>query len=121
MPRSDGPYKIIEKHAEFSTYTLDLPNQPNIFPVFHASEIEPFIENDDDKFPSRKNNEPPPVVVDGEQEYFVDEILDERRRGRGHQDLVRFTGYGPESDLWLPGREVTNCATLDRWLARTME
>ncbi|KIJ60971.1 hypothetical protein HYDPIDRAFT_31840 [Hydnomerulius pinastri MD-312] len=37
MPRFDGPYTVIEVHPGTSTYTLDLPNWPNIFPTFHAS------------------------------------------------------------------------------------
>jgi hypothetical protein len=118
MPRFDGPYTILEKHAEFSTFTLDLPNQPEIFPVFHSSELEPFTENDDDKFPSRKLTEPDPIVVDGQQEYFVHEIIDERKRGRGVQYLVRYVGAGPEMDRWLSGRECANLEALDRWLAR---
>jgi hypothetical protein len=72
MPRFDGPYKVIAKHTECSTYTLDLHNQPNVFPVFHASELEPFIENDDDLFPERKLAEPEPILNDhGEKEWFT--------------------------------------------------
>ena len=117
MPRSDGPYKILEKHTEFSTYTLDLPNQPNIFPVFHASEIEPYIANDDVKFPTRKKQaEPAPVVNSrGQEEHFIDEIIDKRRCGRGRQYLVRFVGG---DERWLAGNEVANCAALDHWLAQ---
>lgn len=53
MPRFDGPFTIKNTDEKHSTVTLDLPNLPNIFPVFHTSEIKPFIENDDSLFPSR--------------------------------------------------------------------
>ncbi|KAF7339146.1 Reverse transcriptase-RNase H-integrase [Mycena venus] len=119
MPRSDGPYSIVEIHPEFSTYTLDLENQPRIFPVFHASEIEPYVENNDEKFPSRKNSAPAPVLVNGIKEHFVDLIIDEQRVGRGFQYLVRYTGEGPEGDRWLPGRLLADNEALDRWLARS--
>jgi hypothetical protein len=122
MPRFDGPYKVIAKHAECSTYTLDLHNQPNVFPVFHASELEPFIENDNELFPARKLAEPEPILNDqGEKEWFIEEIIDERPRGRGKQYLVRFTGYGPGGDQWLPARELAQAEALDRWLARTQD
>lgn len=121
MPRRDGPYKILEKHAEFSTYTLDLADQPLVYPVFHASELEPYVENDHSKFPSRRNEEPAPITVNGEDEWLVDDIIDERKRGRGRQYLVKFTGYGPEGNRWLPGRLLADNEALDRWLSRPMD
>ncbi|KAL1939191.1 hypothetical protein VTO73DRAFT_10232 [Trametes versicolor] len=65
----------------------------------------------------RSNPEPGPVVTpDGEEEYFVERILDRRRVGRGYQYLVRWLSYGPGSDSWLPGREVESLAALDNFL-----
>jgi hypothetical protein len=96
MCRFDGPYTVTATHPECSTYTLSLPNQPNVFPVFHSSEIEPYVENDDKLFPGRKLAEPAPIINDnGDEEWFIDEIIDERPRGRGKQYLVTFSGYGP--------------------------
>jgi hypothetical protein len=117
FPRFDGPYKITHAYPETSTYTLDMPNS-EVFPTFHASELKRFRPNDPSLYPSREHARPGPVLTaDGLEEYFVNEIIDSRRRGRGHQYLVRWSGYGPEHDLWLPGTELENCAALDRWLA----
>src|ERR1700734_3482827 len=44
--RFDGPYDIIDTHPSASTYILDLPNSPNIFPTFHTSELKRYIPND---------------------------------------------------------------------------
>ncbi|EDR02067.1 reverse transcriptase-RNase H-integrase [Laccaria bicolor S238N-H82] len=117
MPRYDGPYTIIDVDEDHSTVTLDLPNSPNIFPVFHTSEILPYIESDTSLFPSRHLEEPRPIITeDGQEEYSIDKILDARRRGRGYQYLVRWSGYGAEHDKWLPGSELQDCEALDRWL-----
>jgi hypothetical protein len=42
--------------------------------------------------------------------------VDSRKRGHGRQYLVRWLGYGPEHDEWLPARELEECEALDRWL-----
>ena len=54
---------------------------------------------------------------DGYEEYVIDHIVDARRAGRGHRYLVRWKGYGPEDDTWLPGKELRDCEALDRWEA----
>jgi hypothetical protein len=36
----DGPFKITDCHPEASTYALDLPNSPNLFPTYHISELK---------------------------------------------------------------------------------
>ena len=118
MPRFDGLYTIINLDEQHSTVTLDLPNSPNIHPTFHTSEVLPYIKSDTTLFPSRHFEEPDPITTDeGEEEYFIERILDARRRGRGYQYLVRWQGYGQEHDRWLPGSEVQDCEALDTWLA----
>ena len=79
MPRFDGPYTIINLDEEHSTVTLDLPNSPNIHPTFHTSEVLPFVESDAVLFPSHKFTEPVPIIdTDGQEEYYIDKIIDAR-------------------------------------------
>ena len=48
------------------------------------------------------STEPPqPVEVEGEAHYEVEALLKHRKRRRGRQYLVRWTGYGPEHDEWV--------------------
>ena len=77
MPHYDGPYTIVDTDEVHSTVTLDLPNSPNIFPMFHTSQVIPYIESDTDKFPSRCFKEPDPIITDDSQEeQYIDKILD---------------------------------------------
>jgi hypothetical protein len=117
MPCFDGPYSITAVNHVHSTVTLDLPNKPHVFPTFHMSQIIPFIENDDTLFPSRKIAQPPPLIINEEEEYFVDRILDECKCGCGMQYLVCWTGYGPEDDRWLLTSALKDCKVMDIWLA----
>ncbi|KAF8228440.1 hypothetical protein L208DRAFT_1488195, partial [Tricholoma matsutake] len=57
------------------------------------------------------------VIIEGEDEYYVDQILEEQKWERGTQYLVRWCSYGPEEDWWLPGWELEDCKALDIWLA----
>jgi ''chromo'' (CHRromatin Organisation MOdifier) domain./Integrase core domain. len=115
FPRFDGPYTVIEAYPTTSTYKLDMPTK-NIFPVFHSSELKRYHTNDPLLFPGRTRTPPGPVVTpDGLEEFFIQEIIDSRRRGKGWQFLVRWTGYGPEHDAWLPTKSLEDCEALDRW------
>jgi hypothetical protein len=82
MPRFDGPFKITHAYPQTSTYTLELPNEPNRFPTFHSSQIRPFIENDNELFRARKLAQPGPVLTsEGQEEWLLRDIINERIRG----------------------------------------
>ena len=118
MPHYNGPYTVIDTDEWHSTVTIELPNAPNIFPTFHTSKVLPFIESDTSLFPSCKFGEPLPILTPkGNEEFFIEKIIDERRRGRGRQFLVCWRGYSQEHDRWLTGSELQGCTALDDWLA----
>lgn len=116
MARYDGPYEILEAYPDSSTYKLLLPASSKQTPLFHVSQLQPHLENDATLFPSPELQRPGPIITEqGATEYFIDHILDERPRGRGKQYLVRWLGYGPESDLWLPWSELLETEALASW------
>ncbi|KAF8234488.1 hypothetical protein L208DRAFT_995287, partial [Tricholoma matsutake] len=58
-------------------------------------------------FTGRAMERPGPIVgPEGTTEFFIERILDERPHGRGKQYLMRWKGYRPELDLWLPRSEM---------------
>ncbi len=80
-----GPYKIIKVVSPWA-YKLELPDEVQIHPVQHISYLDPV---DEDPFPRQRTPPPPPVQVDGEDEWYVDEILDSRMRWRRLEYLVK--------------------------------
>ena len=58
MPHYDGPYTVINIDKDHSTVTLNLPNSPNIFPVFHMLEVLPYSKSDISLFRSHCMEEP---------------------------------------------------------------
>jgi hypothetical protein len=59
---------------------------------------------------------PPPVAVEGEEEYEIESIVRSDMRGRGRNKrkhyLVRWKGYGPEMDQWLPVEDLDHARDL---------
>jgi len=71
----EGPFEISEVLGPV-TYKLQLPIQWNIHNVFHGKLLTPYRETDvhGKNFP-----EPPPDLVNGEEEYEVESIRDHRK------------------------------------------
>jgi hypothetical protein len=103
-----GPFDIIAQVGSVS-YTLRLPDSMRgIHPVFHVSMLEPSAPN---KFPNRTNTPPPPVIIDGDTEFEISEILDskiDKRRKCKLQYLVKWAGYEgtDEETSWIPASEL---------------
>ncbi|MGL5567348.1 MAG: chromo domain-containing protein [Plesiomonas sp.] len=57
----------------------------------------------------------PPLVSDSPI-YRVRRIIDMWRRGRGHQYLVDWEGFGPEERSWVPSRDVLDPSLIDEFL-----
>ena len=99
-----GPFKV-ERKINDQAYRLSLPASMKIWPTFHVSLLDPYKAN---TIPGRTQSPPPPVSIDDPTIYEVEEILDSRRRRRRLQYKVRWTGYGPEDDQWVPASEVNS-------------
>lgn len=82
------------------------PTRLFIYPTFHVSELKRHVPNNAELYPSRELQRPGPIITDaGAEEWEIDRIIDKRTRGRGNQFLVRWRGYGPDADVWVPGKE----------------
>ena len=68
-----------------------------VHPVFHISLLEPVAT---DPLPGQVQPPSPPVIVDGEIEYEVEEILDSRRRNGKLQYYVKW--FGEHQATWEP-------------------
>jgi hypothetical protein len=100
-----GPFPVTQINSPVS-YKLLLPKDLPIHDVFHVDLLEPYHAN---AIPHRVAPPPPPIVIEGDQEFEVDEILDSRMHRNRLQYRVRWSGYGPQSDSWQPATDLTNC------------
>jgi hypothetical protein len=97
-PKREGPFVISEVLGPL-TYRLKLPPQWKIHPIFHATLLSPYKENEIHG-PNYVN--PPPDLIEGQPEYEIEAILSHRKVGRGHHYLIHWKGYSSAEDTWEP-------------------
>jgi len=93
-----GPFEI-ECQVGPSAYRLKLPHRMRqLHPVFNVVKLSTTPE---DPILGRKlQAPPPPIVVDGEEKWEVEEILNSRWHQRRFQFLVKWKGFSREHNSW---------------------
>src|SRR5260370_5435981 len=86
--------------------------------MFHISQLEPAVLN---PFPGCNQPPPPPIVVNGKQEFEVSEILNSKIDQRFKADnelcyLVKCTSYKgtDEETSWISAQRITHAPHLVR-------
>ena len=108
-----GPFritKVVSSHA----YRLELPPSLKIHDVLPTSRLR-LAPKPDDALPGQRIEPPPPVVVEGDDEYLVERIEDSRfnRRRRRFEYLVRWTGY--HELIWESVSELDQIIDVERF------
>jgi hypothetical protein len=103
-PRRHGPFKVVQVMSPVN-YRLELPTQWSIHPVFHIDLLTPYKET---IMHGPNYQRPLPNLVDGEEEYSVEKILDSRLFGRRRrlQYLVKWEGYPDSDNMWVDKDDV---------------
>ncbi len=110
-----GPFVILEKVGA-AAYKLKLPTHWKIYPCFNEKLLTPYV------LPAFPNQEvppaPPPELINDEEEFKIEEILDSRPRticgGRGKKSyevidyFVKWKGWTREHNLWVRDSEMGN-------------
>ena len=66
-----------------------------IHSVFHSTLLKAYRENE-----IYRENFTPPELVDGEEVYEIETILNHRKRGQGYQYYVKWWGYPISDASW---------------------
>ncbi len=86
-------------------YRLKLPMQWSIHDVFHIDLLMAYRETD---IHGSNYSRPPPDLIDNDEEYEVEKILDTRQFGkrRKKQYLVKWKGYPDSENEWVDHKDV---------------
>jgi hypothetical protein len=103
-PRRHGPFKITQVMSAVN-YRLELPTQWSIHPVFHIDLLTLYKET---IMHGPNFTRPTPELINGEEEYSIEKILDSRHFGRRRrlQYLVKWEGYPDSENMWVDKDDV---------------
>ena len=105
--KRQGPYKVLAKITEVD-FKLELPVSMDIHPIFHVKRLRKAAN---DPIPGQELPRPEPVILENEEEWEVEDILDVKvGRGRGGRSLLAkatWVGYPPDN-TWYPINDFKN-------------
>jgi Chromo (CHRromatin Organisation MOdifier) domain len=89
------------------TYRVQLPTQWKIHDTFHAALLHPHKTTE---LYGNAFIEPPPDLIDGHEEWEVENVLASQRQGRWKrlQYLIRWKGFSEAHDSWEPPENLEN-------------
>jgi len=109
-PKRYGPFEIVKQVSPIA-YKIKLPPSMKIHDVFHIDLLIPFTET---QAYGETHPHPPPELIDGEEEYEVEEILNDciNKRKKTKQYFVRWKGYEASEDSWVDEKDILNAPEL---------
>ena len=89
--KREGHFKIMNLNLKTHyAYSVDFPADIKVDSVRHISDLEPAVNN---TYPGQIVRLPPPVEIDGEEEWKLEEMHDAKIRYWKLQYLIEWMGY----------------------------
>jgi len=103
-PKRHGPFEVVQVMSPIN-YRLKLPMQWSIHDIFHIDLLTPYHET---TIHGPNYSRLPPDLIDDQEEYKVEKILDSQRYGkkRALQYLVKWKGYPDSDNEWVNHRDM---------------
>jgi len=105
QPQYEELFKIIEKLSKVTFQLRMLSHYQAIYLVFHTSKLAQYSKS---TIHGQKSTAPPLTLIQGQEEWEVEQILDSRQRYGKNKYLVRWKGFTQEDDIWEPEENLQN-------------
>jgi len=102
-----GPYKV-KGIISSNAIELELPDSIKIHPVVNVSRVRLYKS----QVKGQKKIPPKPVIIEGEEEFEVEKILNKRTVRGKEKFLVRWKGYTVGEDTWENRENLENAKEL---------
>ena len=102
-----GPYQV-KRIISTNAIELDLPSTVKIHPVVNVSRVRRYR----DQVKGQKKERPAPVIIEEEEEYEIEKILNKKKFRGKDQYLVQWKSYTAEEDTWEPKENLGNAKDL---------
>ena len=103
LPLWIGPYKVVERVGKLA-YKLKLAPEMKMHPMFHVSLLKKYDAH------GRKVFSPSSHIISGVEMFEIEQIISFDPEKKCY--LIKWLGYGHESNSWEPERSVKNCRGL---------
>ena len=101
------PYQV-KRIISTNAIELDLPSTVKIHPVVNVSRVRRYR----DQVKGQKKERPAPVIIEEEEEYEIEKILNKKKFRGKDQYLVQWKSYTAEEDTWEPKENLGNAKDL---------
>jgi len=102
-----GPYKV-KALVSSNAVELELPSTVKIHPVVNVSRIRRHTS----QVEGQQKEAPQPIVIEGEEEWEVERILNKRKVQGRDKYLVWWKGFTAEGDTWEGRKNLENVKEL---------
>jgi len=110
------PYKIFRCFPKTDNYLVEISFALSGFIMVHTSLLAPWLENSDDKFPSRTHILPGPIATDANApRYELERIIKHRTCKDKQQFLVKWLGHEHEYYSWQNKEDIDKEAIKAYW------
>jgi len=105
QPQYKGLFEIIEKLFLVIFWLRMSPRYQALHLVFYASKLTQYSKS---TIHGQKATPPPPILIQGQKEWEVENILDLQQKHGKNKYLVRWKGYTQGDNTWKPKENLQN-------------
>jgi hypothetical protein len=105
-PKYIGPFPVVAVIND-NAYKLKLPENMKCHDTFNVDLLKRHVPADP-KFGDRGPVKPPPSLVEGEEEWQVEKVLEHRYKNARLEYFVKWLGYPIEEATWEPCKNLNN-------------